>query len=64
MISEIKSKYMLMHIYNFIEDKHFPHKLLFYSKKYQNRIEINYSYCYKKYLDELHFYLNDFLYKD
>ena len=52
---------MLMHIYNFIEDKNFPHKLLFYSKTYQNRIDINYSYCYKKYLKELHFNLNDFL---
>ena len=64
MISEIKSKYMLMRIYNFIEDKNFPHKLLFHSKKYQNKLEINYSYCFKKYLDELHFNLNDFLYKD
>ena len=64
MISEIKSKYMLMRIYNFIEDKNFPHKLLLHSKKYQNRIEINYSYCYKKYLDELLFDLNDFLYQN
>ena len=64
MISEIKSKYILMHIYNFISDKNFPLKLLFYSKKYQNKLEINYSYCYEKYLEELHFKLNDFLYKN
>ena len=64
MIPEIKSKYMLIHIYNFIEDKNFPHKLLFHSKKYQNKLEINYSYCYEKYLDELHFELKDFLYQN
>ena len=63
-ISKIKSKYILMRIYNFIQDKKFPHKLLFYSKKYQNRIDINYSYCYEKYLKELHFDLNDFLYQN
>ena len=63
MISEIKSKYMLMRVYNFIEDKNFAHKLLFYSKKYQNKLEINYSYCYEKYLEELHFDLNDFIHR-
>ena len=62
MISEIKLKYILMHIvYNFIEDKSFAHKLFFHSKKYQNKLDINYSYCYEKYLDELHFDLKDFL---
>ena len=55
---------MLLGIYNFIEDKNFAHKLLFYSKKYQNKLEINYSYCFKKYFDELLFDLNEFLYKD
>ena len=64
MISEIKSKYVLLHIYDFIKDKNFAHKLIFYSKKYQNKLDINYSYCYEKYLDELHFDLNDFLYTD
>ena len=64
MISKIKSKYILIHIYNFVPNKNFPLKLLFYSKKYQNKLEINYSYCYEKYLEELHFDLNDFLYKD
>ena len=56
---------MLMHIvYNFIQDKNFSHKLFFHSKKYQNKLEINYSYCYEKYLEDLNFKLNDFLYKD
>ena len=65
MISGIKSKYMLMHIlYNFIEDKNFAHKLFLHSKYYQNRIDINYSFCYEKYLNELHFHLNDFLYQN
>ena len=64
MISKIKSKYILLHTYNFIEDKQFALKLFFYSKNYQNKLEINYSYCYEKYLDELHFNLNDFLHKE
>ena len=64
MIPEIKSKYMLMHIYNFIKNKNFSHKLLIHSKKYQNKLELNYSYCYKKYLNELHFDLKDFLYQN
>ena len=64
MISKIKSKYVLLHIYNFIEDKHFTLKLFCHSKNYQNKLDINNSYCYKKYLDELNFNLKDFIFKN
>ena len=61
MIYEIKSKYIIKHIYNYIQDKHFALKLFFYSKYFQIRLDINYSYCYKKYLDEMQFQLCDYL---
>ena len=64
MISNIKSKYVLLHIYKFIKDEHFALKLFFHSKYFQNKLDINYSYCYEKYLDELNFDLNVFLFKD
>ena len=64
MIYEIKSKYILIHIYNCIQDKNFAQKLFLVSKNFQNKLDINYSYCYEKYLDELHFDYNDFVYKD
>ena len=64
MIYEIKSKYILKHRYDYIQDELFPQKIFFHSKIFQNKIEINYSYCYKKYLEELNFDLTKYLYKD
>ena len=59
MIHEIKSKYILKHILNYIEDKNFQLKLFFHSK-----LEINLLSCYKKYLDELGFDFKRYLYKE
>ena len=59
----IQSKYILKNIFNLIPDKQFALKLLSHSKKFQKKLDINYLYCYKKYLDELHFDLNEYLYK-
>ena len=64
LIDYIKSKYVSKHIYNFIKDKNFAKKLFFYSKCLQNKLDINYSYCYKKNLNDLHFDLNDYLYQN
>ena len=64
MIHEIKSKYILKHILNYIEDKNFQLKLFFHSKYFQTKLEINLLYCYKKYLDELGFDYNRYLYKE
>ena len=63
-INGLKSKYILSHINNFIKDKYFTLKLFSRSKKCQNKFEINYSLCYKKYLDKIQFYLNEYLYTE
>ena len=44
MISKIKSKYVLLNLYNFIEDEQFVPKLFFHSKHFQKKLDINYSY--------------------
>ena len=64
MIYEIKSKYILKHILNYIEDKNFQLKLFFHSKYFKNKLEINLLSCYKKYLDELGFDFKRYLYKE
>ena len=64
MIHEIKSKYILKHILNYIEDKNFQLKLFFLSKYFQTKLEINLLSCYKKYLDELGFDFKRYLYKE
>ena len=63
MIFEIKSKYILKHILKFIQNQHFELKLFFHSKYFQKRLEINYFYCYKKYLEDLDFDLDKYSYK-
>ena len=63
MINEIKSKYILKHILNYIKIKKFQLLLFFYSKDFQNKLEINLSTLYKKYLSELDFDYNKYLYK-
>ena len=64
MIYEIKSKYILKHILNYIKIKKFQLLLFFYSKDFQNKLEINLSTLYKKYLSELDFDFNRYLHKD
>ena len=59
----ISSKYVTKNIFRFIPVKHFEHKLFPYSQKLQKKFEINYSDCYKKYLDELDFDLSQYLFK-
>ena len=63
LIYEIRSKYILRHIFDHIEDKKIELKLFSYSKYFKSRINLNYSYCYKRYLDILNFDINKFLYK-
>ena len=60
LIDEIKSKYILQHIFNYIEDKIFQLELFIHSKEYQNKLEINLIYK-KKYLKGIN--LNKFLYQ-
>ena len=63
MIYEIRSKYILNYIFNYIKDDNLDLKLLAYSKYFKNKLDINLSYCYKKYLDSLCFDINEYLYK-
>ena len=39
MINEIKSKYMLKHIYDYIQDELFPQKIFFHSKIFQKKLK-------------------------
>ena len=41
MIHKIKSKYILKHILNYIEDKNFHINLFFHSKYFQTKLDIN-----------------------
>ena len=63
-INEIKSKYILKNIFNYIQNKNFEPKLFFYSKYFRKKLNINYSLCYQKYLYSMRFYINDYLYID
>ena len=62
-IYEIRSKYILKHIINFIQNKNIVLKLFFLSKNFQNKLNINYSDCYEKYLKELNFDINEYVFK-
>ena len=64
MINEIKLKYILNHILNYIQNKNFQLKLLMYSKYFQNKLNINKSKYYKIYLDSLKFNFNKYLTKE
>ena len=55
---------MLMHILNYIQAKNFREKLFIISKSIQNRINLNYSVCKQKYLEEIGFYINQYSYKE
>ena len=53
LISKIKSKYILLHILNYIKDKNIHYKLFGYSNFYQERINIKKIYYKKNYLDKI-----------
>ena len=63
-IYEIRSKYILKYILDYIKEENFIFKLFPYSKYFQKKLNISYLYCYKKYLEELHFDLTKYFYKD
>ena len=63
LISKIRSKYILKHIFNHIEDKNTDLKLFSYSKCFQKKLDLDFSLCYKKYLEALNFDLKEYLFK-
>ena len=62
MIYRIKSKYILKFILLYIKDENFQPKLFLYSKYFQNRLDINLLYYFKKFLSNLGFDVNKYLY--
>ena len=61
MIYKIRSKYILRHIINYIGEEHYALKLFCFSKILQNRLTLDYSTCYQKYLNSLNFNLYAYL---
>ena len=61
-IYNIRSKYILMHILNYIQDNKFKLKLFSYSKDFRNKLDINNLTYYKIYLDAINFDLNKYLF--
>ena len=61
-MKEIKSSYIFDKIFNYIEDENFKFKLFFYSKKFQNKINIKLVDYKEKYLVKIGFRLNRYLY--
>ena len=63
-IDRLKSKYVAKHLFEYIQDTNFPLKIFYYSKKLKDKLDINLSYCYKKYLSSLSFDFNKYLIND
>ena len=61
-MKEIKSSYIYDKIFNYIKDENFKYKLFFYSKKFQNKINIKLVDYKEKYLEKIGFRLNRYLY--
>ena len=53
LIYKIKSKYILMHLLNYIPDKNIQFKLFIHSKLYQNKLNINLVYYKQNYLKRI-----------
>ena len=62
LINNIKSKYILNYIFDYIKDKDFQLKLFLYSKKFQKEFDINLIVLKEKYLQKLEFDLYKYLY--
>ena len=61
-INKIKSKYIFKNIFNYIKDNNIERKLFKYSKYFQNKLNINYIDCKEKYLKNIGFNINEYLY--
>ena len=61
LIHKIRAKYVYKFIFKFVLDQDFEIKLFSYSKYFQNKLKIDFSYCYKKYLDSLDFDFHKYL---
>ena len=62
LIFDIDSKYILKYIFNYIPKINFEQKIFSYSKCFQNKLKIKYTYCLNKYLDAFGFDINKYLF--
>ena len=60
-INEIKSKYIIKKIFNYIQDENYIYKIFLYSKKSKARLDLNYAKFKEKYLNKLGFDINSYL---
>ena len=61
LINNIKSKYIINNIFNYIRDEGFEEIFFLYSKKFQNKLKIKFIVLKQKYLKKIGFNLNQFL---
>ena len=62
LINDIKSKYILNYIFNYIKDKNFKDKLFLYSKKFQIKFDIKLIGLKENQLKKIKFDLDKYLY--
>ena len=62
LINNIKSKYILNYIFDYIKDKDFQLKLFLHSKKCQKKFDINLIILKEKYLQKIEFDLDAYLF--
>ena len=63
LINKIKSSYIIKYIFNYIKDNNFQLKLFFYSKLFQNKLDLTLIYK-EKYIDKIGFDINKYLHKE
>ena len=61
-IDKIKSIYIIKDIFNYIKDNKIELKLFIYSKHFQNKLNIKYIEAKEKYLKNIGFNINEYLY--
>ena len=62
LINNIKSKYLLNYIFNYVEDKNFKDKLFLYSKNIQIKLDLKLIGLKEKYLKKIKFDIDKYLY--
>ena len=61
-INKIKSVYIIQNIFNYIKDNKIQFKLFRHSKYFQKKLNINFLDCKEKYLKNIGFNINDYLF--
>ena len=64
LIKEIRTLYIIKNIFNYIKDNNFKFKLFFYSKQFQNKLDIKLIDYKEKYINKIGFNINNYLHKE